>query len=304
MIGSQKFLPPRNRGLVLHLSLILLLLGGVAALLVLAFSQPAGILLILMIIGVLALIVLLPLAGYRGYALLRAVYEIERDGLKVRWGLRQENIPMSEVIWVRQAAEVDPGIPLPPFSVPGAILGSTVFEDLGVTEFIASNAQDLVIISTVTKTLVLSPENPGEFARVFQRFIEMGSLSPIPPFTTQPAAFFNEVWSDRFARGLVSANVGLPLLLLILAGVLIPLRQTISLGFDLGGTPLAPVPSGRLLLLPVLSVLFSLAGLIMGFFFFRKPETRSIPLFIWSAGILSTVILLIATLILFFTPSS
>lgn len=301
MTGPQKFYPPQNPGLALHIIVILLIMGGITALLVLAFSQPPGFLLILMILGLLALVALLPLAAYRGYALVRAGYELDRDGLRVSWGLRQEDIPMSEVIWVRQAAEVDPQMRLPVFSATGAILGNAMHADLGSLEFLASSAQDLVIVSTINKTLVLSPEDPVEFDRIFQRFIEMGSLTPIEPFTAQPAAFFREVWANRFARTLVTIYAGLSLLLLVLTGVLIPLREAVSLGFDLNGIPLEAVPSGRLLLLPVLCMLFTLSGLIMGFFFYRKPENRAIPFFIWTAGILTSFLFIVATLVLFFT---
>ncbi|HPS42531.1 MAG TPA: PH domain-containing protein [Anaerolineaceae bacterium] len=292
-------LPPRNRGLVLHSILLVLLLGGISALLILIVSQQAGFLLILMLIGVLILIGLVPFAVYRGYALMRAYYEVDRDGLRIHWGLRGEDIPMTEVIWVRQAEELGSWLQLPPFSVPGAILGGSIQADLGNTEFIASEASSLVVVSTTNRNYVLSPDNPAEFVRVFQRLIEMGSLSPTAPASTEPAAFVRRIWDDRLTRGLVLANLVLALLLLILTSLLIPLRAEISLGFDLNRSPLPTVSSSRLLLLPVLGVAFTAADLILGFFYSRKEETRLVPYFIWGAGVLSSLFMLVSILVLF-----
>jgi len=299
MNGPVISLPPRQRGLVLHTLLIGLLLGGISALLILIVSQKAGFLLILMLIGVLVLISLVPLAVYRGYALMRAYYEVDRDGLRIHWGLRGEDIPMTEVIWVRQAEELGSWLQLPPFSVPGAILGSSIQADLGNTEFIASDAGSLVVVSTTNRNYVLSPEDPAQFARVFQRLIEMGSLSPTAPASTEPAAFVRRIWDDRLARVLVIANLGLALLLLILTSLLIPLRAEILLGFDLNRSPLPTVTSSRLLLLPVLALAFTVADLILGFFYSRKEETRLVPYFIWSAGVLSSLFMLVSILVLF-----
>ena len=303
MTGSQVFSPPRTQGIVLHAVLVLFILAGTGVLLALAFSQPAGGLLILYLVGSLLFLAMLPLAVYRGYALLRGGYTIERDGLRVRWGLRSEDIPLTEVIWVRDASELETGLLLPRFSMPGAILGKTEHEELGPIEFVASSAENLVIVSTINKTLVLSPEDPGDFVRKFQRFIEMGSLSPIPPHTAVPAAFIEQVMSDRYARILIPLSAGLTLVLLILTNLLIPAKESISLGFDITRAPRPPVPSGRLLLLPVISIFFTLVDLITGVFLFRKVETRPISFFIWSAGVLTSIVMLIAVLVLFFTPS-
>ncbi len=50
---------------------------------------------------------------YRGYALLRARYIIEREGLRLRWGLREEDIPMQQVEWVRAVQDLPYNLPDP-----------------------------------------------------------------------------------------------------------------------------------------------------------------------------------------------
>ncbi len=298
MAEKQVFYPPKTAGIILHVFLILMLLGGSGVLIFLAFSRSTSWSLILFLLGALALIALVPFAGYRGYALLHASYSVERDGLRVRWGLRSEDIPLTEVTWVRPAADLVRPLRLPVFSVPGAILGSSTHEELGAVEFIASKFQNLVIVATANKTLVLSPEDPDDFVNKFQRVIEMGSLYPIQPYSSVPAAFIQQIFSDRFSRIFISVMIGTCLALIVVTSLLIPVRSNISLGYDINGVPLQPVSSNRLLLLPIISTLFTILDTVTGIFFFRRDETRQISYFVWAAGILSAFLLLLGVILL------
>lgn len=297
MTGSQEFHPPKTAGIVLHTVLIVFLLGGITLLLILAFSQPAGWPLALYLPGTLALIALLPLAAYRAYALMKASYTIERDGLRVRWGLRSEDLPVTEVLWVRPASDLIKPLALPRFSVPGAILGASHHEELGEVEFIASSAPNLVIVAAVDKTLIVSPEDPEDFSQRFQRVIEMGSLSPIDPHTAIPAAYMNQVFRDQLAKVLLAGNISLTLILLVVTSVLIPFREVVSIGYDFYALPLPAVQSNRLLMLPIIAVFFVVLDLIAGLFLYRRNETRVISYFVWAAGILTPLLLLVAVLL-------
>ncbi len=294
MNQSQDFYPPRTAGILLHAALLLFILGGIVVLLVLVFSRPVSWPLIFYLLGILVLIALLPLAAYRGYALLKACYTIERDGLRVRWGLRSEDLPVTEVLWVRPASDLVKPLHLPRFAVPGAILGVSQHEELGDVEFIASSAPHLVIVSALEKTLVLSPEDPEDFSQRFQRVIEMGSLSPMDAHTAIPAAYMNQVFKDQLARVLLAVGGGLALLLLVVTSVLIPFREMVSIGYDFNALPLAPVPSNRLLMLPIIAIVFVLLDLIAGLFLYRRLETRVVSYLVWATGILTPLLLLIA----------
>ena len=298
MTNQQVFNPPRNPGLLMHIILFLGLAAGIIILMIRIFSQPVGWTLVLYLLGSLILIAMLPLIAYRGYALLHASYTIERDGLRVRWGLRSEDVPLTEVLWVREATDLVVPLRLPRFSMPGAILGNSRHDELGKMEFIASDAKSLVIVSAFNKTLILSPEDAGDFTHRFQRVIEMGSLAPISPHTAVPAAFFGQVFKDRLGRILVPAGAALAILLLLFTSVLIPFRDVVSLGYDRAGLPLEPVPSSRLLLLPVIGLVLNMADLIGGFYSYRRPETRVIAYFLWAAGMLTSLLLLVAVLLL------
>ena len=302
MMESQEFYPDKTAGIVVHALLLVFLLGGITVLLILAFSQPAGWPLALILPATLGLVALLPLAGYRAYALWKASYTLERDGLRVRWGLRSEDLPVPEVLWVRPASDLVKPLSLPRFAVPGAILGSSHHDELGEVEFIASSAADLVIVAAVDKTLVLSPEDPEDFSQRFQRVIEMGSLSPIDPHTAIPAAYMNQVFRDQLAKVLLAVSLGLTLLLLVGTSILIPFREQVSIGFDVNGLPLPAVASNRLLMLPVIAIFFAVFNLITGLFLYRRKSTRVISYFIWASGILNPLLLLIAVGLVMMNP--
>ena len=303
MEQKQVFFPPRRTGIALHAMLLVLLAGGITALMIVGFSQPANWTLVLYLIGALLLFALMPIIAYRGYALFHASYWLERDGLHVRWGLRSEDLPMTEVIWVRPASDLVKPLRLPPFSLPGAILGDSFDEELGRVEFIASSAAHLVIISAINKTLILSPQDPEEFCSRFQRIIEMGSLTSIEPSSAAPAGFFRNAFKDPFARTLILTNLALLLFLLIGTSILIPFRQTIPAGLGAARASLDPVPASRLILQPILALMFTAMDLIAGFYAFRRAEGRILAFFIWSAGILTTVLLSVAVLLLFLAGS-
>jgi len=297
MTGVQRFLPKRTPGLIFHAALIILVLAGVSFLLWMAFGQPGGISLILYLAGAFLLLATLPFLAYRGYALLHAYYELERDGLRIRWGLRSLDIPITEVEWVRPPEDLLIPLKLPGLSTPGAILGEGNHEDLGKIEFIASSMENLVIVATMNQVVILSPEDKDEFIRRFNRTIEMGSLSPIEPHSARPAVFLRQITTDKLARVLIPLGFGLWFSLLVIVSVVIPGRSAISLGYDLNGLPLAPVPASRMLMLPILGILLYLVSLIGGAYIFRKDATRPISYLLWAGGVLAPFLLILATIL-------
>jgi hypothetical protein len=297
MTGVQRFLPKRTPGLIFHAALIILVLAGVSFLLWMAFGQPGGISLILYLAGAFLLLATLPFLAYRGYALLHAYYELERDGLRIRWGLRSLDIPITEVEWVRPPEDLLIPLKLPGLSTPGAILGEGNHEDLGKIEFIASSMENLVIVATMNQVVILSPEDKDEFIRRFNRTIEMGSLSPIEPHSARPAVFLRQITTDKLARVLIPLGFGLWFSLLVIVSVVIPGRSAISLGYDPNGLPLEAVPASRMLMLPILGILLYLVSLVGGAYIFRKHTTRPVSYFLWAGGVLAPFLLILATIL-------
>lgn len=295
---SHEFPPARRAGIILHVIALLLTAIGSGVSLWLAFQQEVGVTFVLLVLLTVLLFVPLPLVAYRGYALLTARYGVERDGLRLRWGLRAEDIPLPDIEWVRPASDLAFDLPMPRLSWPGAILGGLNVRDLGPVEFMASDKSLLLLLATPKRVYAISPADPVGFVRAFQYATEMGSLSPIESFSTRPASFLRSVWGDRPARFLVLGAAALTAALFVLVSLSIPALPSISLGFTSTGQLLQPGPATRLLLLPVLGALAFVVDALGGAFFYRFDPWRPVSYLMWASSALTSAILLMAVLFL------
>ncbi|KPL83917.1 hypothetical protein SE15_01480 [Thermanaerothrix daxensis] len=287
------FHPPRQRGTWIHgLAFVLSLVLVGLALSQLVEQRPGPRWLVWLILATTGGLGSLWF-GYRLGALWRATYHIERDGLRLRWGLRVEHLPLEEVEWIRPGSELGFALPLPFFAWPGAILGSRKVPELGEVEFLASETDTLLLIATPQRVLAISPADPRAFMRAFRQALEMGSLSPLAPYSARPAAFLGHLWQDARARLLIIAGLMLLVGLLTLASLLAASRLTISLGYTPQGQPLPPVPAQRLMLLPILGALTYGSGFALGLYFYRQEEGRAKAYLLWGGGIVTLTLLLI-----------
>lgn len=300
MSDSLVFYPAKKVGLTLHIALALILGGGSGFLLYLAFQQAGGGFLILYLFGALILVGLLGVIAYRIYALTHASYTLERNGLSLRWGLRREDIPLTELEWIHPADDLVTPFRKPLFSMPGAYLGMVDHPDLGKVEFIASSASSLVVIESFQHVFVLSPEKPEEFMKAFTHSLEMGSITPIEAYSSEPAEFIQNVFQNRYARVMLVLSLVLTLALVVVATLLIPTRSTLSLGINAAGAALDPVPAIQLLILPLLGSFSFVMNVAVGLYFFRHESQRPISYVLWAAAILTPFLLIISTLVIVF----
>lgn len=292
------FLPARQKGLIIHAAASLVLLAGSGLSLWASAQQKVGsTFLVLLTIGVLLIPPLL-LVAYRGYALSRASYKLDRNALHLSWGLHGEEIPLSEIEWVRPANEMGFSLPLPLLPMPGALLGSRRVEGLGTVVFLASETDSLLLVATPQQIFAISPEDPAAFLKSFQRTIEMGSLSQIDAYSSRPGVYIENIWADRKARFPILIGSGLTAALFILVVILVPSRSSISLGYTPSGLPVEPGPPEMLLLLPVLCILTYLMDLIAGFYLYRSESNRPAAYLILTSTIITPVLLLIAVLLM------
>ncbi len=264
------FYPPQRNGLIFHAGVILLL--GAASLWGLhqATRTQVGPLFLLYLLPALFALALLPVAVYRAFALLRAYYVVERDGLRLHWGLRAEDIPMDEVLWVRRATEAEMALPLPWLRLPGAWLGVKRLPNGTQVEYLAAERRNLLLIATPERLYAISPEQAEEFLSAVRRFTELGSLTPIPRRSVYPAYLWMRIWATPPARLLLILGLLFSLLLLVVVSLSVPSRATLSMGFRPDGTPRDLVPSVQLVLLPLVNAFFFLGNILLGMFFFRR----------------------------------
>jgi hypothetical protein len=299
MINNQQiFRPARRRGLILHGGFILFLGSACTAAMAGALSFAAGTGFVLLLIVFLVLLAMLPLFIYRFMALQSAQYILERDALRIHWGLRVEHIPLPEIEWIRSANDTGFIIYKPPLTLPGAILGKIKHADLGTIEFLASEEESLVMIATQHKILMISPENKTQFLTTFQRMMEMGSLTPIPSESRMPIAFVEEVFHQRVARTFLISGFFLALMGFVSTALFIPTAPLIPLGFNSLGQPLDPVPAEQLFFLPIAAALVFAFNTLLGFYFYRKEELRILSFLLWITSNLVSFLLILATIIL------
>lgn len=260
----------------------------------LSYAATSGLEVILWI--VLGTLLALPiiLLAYRIYALMTASYEVRREGIKLKWGLRSEEIPTGDIEWVRPAHDLAFPLPLPRIWWTGAILGIREVEGLGPVEYMAADPANILLVAAPDVIYAISPEDEKGFMRAMRHAGELGTLSPIQPQSIQPSFVLGKIWQDRPARWLILCGLGMAILLLTIVTVIIPTRATISFGFTPSGfATLEPASPVRLLLLPVLNALAWLIDLLIGSYFFRQQDKKALAYLLWGCsamlGLLLTV---------------
>jgi len=300
MQDSFVFTPARRFGQLFHIFAVALLSAGVVWGLWQASQALIGPVFLLYLLPVLLAVAAFPILAYRAYALQSGTYVLERDGIRLRWGLRYEDIPMNTVLWVHPASDMSAPLPLPWLRWPGALFGIRRLpgaDSAGATtevEFMASGARVLVLIATTERIFAISPADQGAFLNTYQRFTEMGSLSPLTGRSVHPTFLLGQVWAAKPARILLLLGLSLCLILIIWVSLAIPTRSEVHMGFYPDGSPGDLVPAVRLFLLPVISIFFFMIDLFLGLFFFRRPAGRPLSYLVWGSGALTPILTLFA----------
>ncbi len=296
MSEVQIFYPVRRLGVLFHSAALVLLLSMSAFAFLTALDQPIGGYFVLLLLLAVLFFAPLPLLVYSLYALLRARYSLERDGLRLRWGLRTEDIPLNEIEWVRPADDLPLRLPLPFPSWPGALLGSVQTDELGRVEYMASGRAHLLLVAARTHVFAISPQDEDAFLDAMEKAFEMGSLSPIPAQSVLPAAYVSQVWDTPPARILLMTGLILALILFVVISLIIPTRPTVSMGSNLAGEAPLLTSSAQIILFPILAMLFYGINLALGLFFFRWQPYRPLAYMLWGGSIVTTLLLGLAAI--------
>jgi hypothetical protein len=287
------FRPERRMGLIFHLIAIFIFSTIALISLWLVTQARIGISPLFYLLPVLIAAGVVPILAYRVYALQTATYTLERDGFRLRWGLRYQDIPMDQVLWVLPAAELVSPLPLPRLRMPGALLGKRHTPEAGAVEFLADGRKNLLLIATPEGGYAISPAEPIRFLQTFQRLTELGSLSPLPLRSVYPAFLLARVWSSTTARALLSACLVLSLALLVWVGLVISDRSTVNLSFRPDGSPGESLPAASLTLLPAMNTFFLFISLLLGLFTFRNERSKPVSFLLWASSALVSLFFLV-----------
>jgi hypothetical protein len=301
-MNTGQFPPPKQRGLLIHGFILFTLSVVVVVGFIQLTSADVGPAFLIWLLVALAAFVPIPFFAYRTFALYRGSYEIDRDSLAIRWGLRVEDIPLSDIEWMRPAEDLTNPLRLPAFPLPGALLGIRRHPDLGSVEFIASDAKKLLIVATAKRVFVISPENPAGLTQTFARATEMGSLAPSEAKSVYPSFIVSQAWESGMARYLWLSALFLNIGLFIWASLIIPSTPLVALGVQASGGTLETVPSSQLIIFPVASLLLAVAGWIAGLYFYRWDRERMLAFIVWGSSTFTSLLFLLAVLFIITTP--
>ncbi len=268
--------------------LILAVIGAVG--LWRASAAVSGIAFLLYILPALLAIGLTPVFIYQMYALQRARYILGRDGISIYWGLRREEIPINMVNWVGSAEQNRMKLTKPLIRLPGSVLGVQTQPDGKAVEYLAARDNKLVMIVTPERIYAISPADEDEFLQTYHRLSEFGSLAPIPSISDYPAALLARSWADRPARILILTSLVLAAGLVLLVGLSLPTHPLTALRLNPDGSPVELVPGVRILLLPVLNTFFFVADMLLGWFFYRRADTRPLGYLMWASSVLTSLL--------------
>jgi hypothetical protein len=296
------FPPPKRRGLIVHITIILVLtILAIVGFVNLSRAAVGPQFLISLLVALFSFAPI-PFFAYRAYSLWRADYHMDRDSLAINWGLRVENIPLSDIEWMRPADDLTNPLVLPKLPLPGALLGVRRHSDLGLVEFLAADAKRLLLVATAKRVFVISPEDPATLTQTFARATEMGSLAPVEAKSVYPSFIVTQAWESGLARYLWLTALFLNLGLFVWASLIIPSTPRVALGPQFIGSALETVPSSQLIIFPVASLMLSMAGWVAGLYFYRWDRERVLAFIVWGSSTLTSLLFLLAVLFIITTP--
>jgi Bacterial PH domain len=276
--------------MIFHGVVVILLAGAGAFGLWKASLAESGTTFLFYLLVLIIAIALIPALVYRMYALQRASYILARDGISLYWGLRHEEIPIDKVDWVGSAEANGIKLTKPLLRFPGAMLGVKTQHNGKPLEFLAARDTKLVMINTPERDYVISPANETEFLQTYRKLAEFGSLAPIESQSDYPTFLLSRSWADRPARILLISSALVALGLIAWVSLSIPNHPFIALRLNVDGSPVELVPGIRLLLIPVLNTFFFFIDLLLGLFFYRRLETRSLSYLMWASSLLTSLL--------------
>jgi len=286
MAETYFFRPPRRMGLVYHLLAVLLLAAAGALGLLQASLAAVGPSFLLFVLPAVLAVSFGPVLLYHAYSLWGASYTLERDGIRLQWGLRSEDIPMDSVLWVRAEAAMREHLPVPWWHWPGAVLGRKYLRDGTPVEFLAARPRNLLLIATPGRVYAISPARPEEFLQAFQTLAELGTISPVAARSVYPVFLLSRLGRDRRALALLLGGLALSLGLLTWVGMNVRTRPTITWQAPTAQAA-EPVPAVRLFLLPVLNAVIFTTNTLLGLFFYRRNETQVASYLLWGVGLVT-----------------
>ena len=272
-----------QRGWIIGLTLVAVLLAVTVGLVVYAVTSPITIWLFLMsVLSVITLGLAIRLV-YQLWGLISASYTMDRNAVVIHWGGVEHVVPMSEVREVIPGSELQNLRIRPGIRWPGCFVGIGKAEGTEAILFYATNppAQQ-VVLRTDTVAYAISPADLETFLPALRERLEMGPTQEVEERSTHPPFLDWQIWQDRWGLGVLLGAVAL---LIALVGFLcwrFPyLPPEIGLRFTTDGNPVLVTAKIRIFYLSLLGLIFTGVNGILGLILYKRERTASY--FLWSS---------------------
>jgi len=166
-------------------------------------------------------------------------------------------------------------------------------DGLGKVEYLADRMDGALMVAAPKVVYVISPEEPRDFLAFYSRGVELGSLESVSAESIQPSFIIGKLWDDQIIRNLIFSGFLIGVAVAIWSILIITNRSEVILGYQ-GSGVLEPVPSIRLLLLPVINGLIFLVDIVASAFFYRRDDEKYISYMVCSGSSVTGILLLIA----------
>lgn len=250
---------------------------------------------------ILSVLFLIPVgfAFYRCYALINGSYTLARDSLTLRWGLRREIIPLSEINWIRTPDDIQEDIPWTFLPMPGAYSGKVTTESGERIEMTASNLRKMLFVGTTNGMFGISPEKPQEFLEGFQRVLQMGTVTEPPRQTIKPVDWIASSWNNRTARMSLLYSAVFLVILSLWIGFRFSGSQGVEVEFTTEGFARQTLPAQNVFILPLLGLGIWLVNLVVGVYLNKNERLRAIAEMVWGGSAVVLCLIMIAGFLIF-----
>lgn len=270
--------PQAAYGRWIALGLLILALGGVTLAVIGLVRRLSGSpeqwridigafgLLLLLMVSLLAAV----WAAYRWIAALTLTYDIDRNGLYIRWAGNQASIPLEQIVTI----DLGSGpvfLPLGLFQRVGTYWGRAFAGETPLYLYATQPPRDCLIVYTPDAAYAISPEDPEAFVQDLEQRRSLGATKPMQPALEYSRVFHYTFWRDGTVLALIVAAVFINLLALGLIAVAYPsLAPLVEMRFDATGELAELRPRHQTLFLPLAAFGLSLLNMAAGLSLYQR----------------------------------
>ena len=287
-----------QRGWIVGLILIAVLLSATVGLVVYAVSSPINIWLFVIIMLAVATLGSAIRLVYQLWGLMTASYSMDRNAVIIHWGGTEHTVPMALISEVISGSDLQNLKIRPGIRWPGCFLGIGKADDIETILFYATEfPSQQVILRTKTVAYAISPADLETFLPALRERLEMGPTQEVEEKSTHPPFLDWAIWHDRWGWGLL---LGAFTLLVTFVGFLCwrypYLPSQIGLRFSASGEPMLLTSKNRIFYLSLLGLIFTILNGSIGLFLYHR--LRAAAFFLWSGLLTSLAALWVAVILM------